>query len=695
MHIHRHCCISYLLIAPLLVGSCLLLSLRAAANESILVRANEKQIGAATTAALADVGAPSTLHVKKSEKLGDLISRHCGRRDKAYLHILQKKAANYTNFAAPLSFESSAQSDQDMVLPFCLRLPKLTASKVIPVSTENSLASKKLPYLLDQPLIVGLRKPGQIGFGNYSTGYPGWAGNSTVVVNPSTWNSITTDRWTMDSWAGGQWGTGTPASRVEVLDGWGSLSLSTRTDKKTAQRIIVAALHKDNTALLDKDLRPTSVTDSEAKEIGHLTVLTDPEDKCPKEKPPSNTYPFDAMQLLHVIGLNQANGRLLHHPSQIVVADTGVSDATAARYGAALTRSGIQSWKERQPDKEYPKSGHGANVVSAALGGAYFDRFLKLMNDPIKIRPINIFQTKYGTLDEKHLANIMEVGTNSNAVINLSISYDKELKGLREVLKSKRNALFVAAAGNRPGQVNNEHPAALGGQFPNLIIVGSLKANGKPEDRQSTWSESNVELSAPGCRVPVHEDGEASKVVFRSGSSLAAPLVSFAAAILNKYNIGSPEDVKVRLLTSADFDPALENRVKRKLKLNIVRAVAISHDVIELNAPTAKPIYGRITKGDLMLLLCEGNLSMGRNKKNTDGKKNNSNSLLSLDIADVEGGKRLLVQYRVEASKNHEHRECPLGNDLAKHKITIMPVGSNEPQTFKLKDIRKFLFAIQ
>lgn len=640
-----------------LVAICTLaVSANAVVADDILLRVNTSHLDYAATVALAELGLPTKAKILGSELLGEVITRRCGRRDEHYLRLLQDRASDYPMIALPMTFESEIKGDHDVELPFCLTVPDKHLFKL---SSPESIKLASNPPGTLWPYSVSGGKFSGVLIGDVPFGDKPFSGMSSIEV----WPTIGMKR-EYEGWAGIPLRAGrTPAEALSKL----LASIQTGQQKAPIG------------ALVERGIKVVSVPSSS-------------DDKCPEQSRSDEKYPFDSMGFLRVLGLNHANGKMWYGDTQIILVDTGLSEKAARTTRNALVDLGSRTDSERTPTTDYPLWNHGSYVASAALGGAYFSRFSALMNNPVRLRPVNIVEAKDGTLASKRLLTVLELGRNDKAVINLSISYHREIDGLKTVLDQQRNALFVAAAGNSPGPVTYEHPAALGGQYQNLIVVTALNQNGEFETKQSTWSEAHVELAAYGCRIPVLEEGaEKAVVVYRSGTSLAAPLVSFAAAVLNKYNIGGPAEVKVRLLASADYDPKLQGKVKRNLKLNVVRAVAIGSDVIETNSKADAPIYGRIVRGANLLLLCEGHYSMGRGTRTSPGPGNRS--LLSLDVFQEKGISHVFFLYQIGQTNNLESHTCTLDSKLADHELEIAQ-QDGDIRTIRIGDLRKLLFAI-
>jgi subtilisin family serine protease len=180
---------------------------------------------------------------------------------------------------------------------------------------------------------------------------------------------------------------------------------------------------------------------------------------------------------------------------------------------------------------------------------------------------------------------------------------------LDEINRANQNdILFVAAAGNAAS--NNDatptYPASYAA--PNVVAVAATD-NQDALASFSNYGAASVHLGAPG--VKVLSTLPASTYGYFSGTSMATPHVSGAAALLLSRCTANTAALKTLLLNNVDQIPALSGRTTTGGRLNIGRAVAAcgpagnTSPMVTLTDPPDASIYGapasitlRATAGD-------------------------------------------------------------------------------------------------
>lgn len=184
-------------------------------------------------------------------------------------------------------------------------------------------------------------------------------------------------------------------------------------------------------------------------------------------------------------------------------------------------------------------------------------------------------------------------------IINLSVEAE-ESSGLEEALAGT-SSLVVAAAGNDGINLDEDerYPAAAK-KRDRLITVAAYDGSGGLAEF-SNWGMHNVDLAAPGCQIDsVLPGGSRGRL---SGTSQAAPLVAFTAALLYSEGLTIPQ-IKNRILLTTEIDhPKLGTCagetgrcVASEGRLDIIKALNIHQDVLVIRKPdgTQAVLSGRV-----------------------------------------------------------------------------------------------------
>jgi hypothetical protein len=242
-------------------------------------------------------------------------------------------------------------------------------------------------------------------------------------------------------------------------------------------------------------------------------------------------------------------------------------------------------------------SDHGVAVLTLALGGIDMLKSGLLTSD---LFPGGFFIMMAGytanqgqlTLNGSAVVNTL-AGTNWGRVevdvVNMSLRFKTAgaAGNAKDSVVKNRDVLYVFAAGNDDPKGNDLGgkpdivPAKWGGAAsPNVITVGSV-------DAESTYSnfanfgQEYVDLAAPGCNVPVigwDAATHSANPTTMSGTSMSAPLVSFAANLLRQdyRNVGR---LKARLLVSGRYSAKLAGKVRSSRVLDVALALAVPFDI--------------------------------------------------------------------------------------------------------------------
>lgn len=267
------------------------------------------------------------------------------------------------------------------------------------------------------------------------------------------------------------------------------------------------------------------------------------------------------------------------------------------------------------------KIDHGTAVTSVAMGGPGMSDVLGGVSTYIKVRTKAAYLHR--TEDSKTVFRVFKnlpaiVRDYEPTIVNLSIGARERTLGNLEAFKGAFNEsgpLFILSAGNNG---NNDDvqggktvyaadiapqiwataaaPTDGTGAF-NVIVVAAQDGTQPSGDLAwfSNFGESQVYLAAPGCNIrAMQSNAEGTAYVEHrySGTSFAAPIVSFVAALVHSVlpdQRNSNPWVRARLLSTADINLTLraQRSVNEGRVLNPIAALRVYEDVITLKKPDA------------------------------------------------------------------------------------------------------------
>jgi Subtilase family len=341
------------------------------------------------------------------------------------------------------------------------------------------------------------------------------------------------------------------------------------------------------------------------------------------------TPPFDAERVADVFGWAKSQGSGAPHSVHAFIVDNGFFGAARQPDGSLKFGTGFDApklfrtgWKDggeigppmeaTDTDKIYPLNtinlpsatpgiinGHGTHVLGLMLGGEGFSNQAGLLSPWLKVTVIAVSKgaREMPTIPVRGVSRW--VSSEAPGIVNFSASFSRKNQvELEELVRTNPRTLFVVAAGNGdPGveiETKHRYPAGLGDE-PNVLTVAGLDSAGQVGSYSnrsgSNWSFRTVGLAAPGCDIRSWIDANGSLRAL-SGTSQAAPLVSFAAILLSAVMKTDPpgEAVKTRLLISGDLISA-NTPVLTRSRLNIEKALYVQDDYLDFKAvdPLAPP----------------------------------------------------------------------------------------------------------
>lgn len=611
---------------------------------------------------IADVGAPNVVSVGAKQTLASIVTAECGRLSEAYLQAIEQ--ANPAGAPPPESYDYVFEKPGEITLPACLKPPSREPAPVSNgatpgYSTESGNIINAETYWTGNDQIYDASGYQNImSWNDPSILFP----DQTGLPHPMGSGGDHTAYMGLEYWTpkkGSEWPSPDQSDR-KPTSGWATVTL--KPEKVAFADAADTVVRK----LIEGGQDPEETAVENPEEIRLFSDLSNARlastNSCQHPETVDHAvYPFDPLEVLQVLSesksaLEQASKRPIQ--AVIVVADTGLyADGRTPFHNRRLSRGNASQgdfYRDIKPHEFDPHQQHGTNVASTALGGAAFMRLIDTLGLDLLLRPVRIYRPnkiENCSSDAANKCTRFRVGTGAlsaavtlvdNAIVNLSIGrsgrydiFDKYELG------RSAGRLFVVAAGNDSSSLADRavYPAQYGGSNEgqyNLVTVAATDYDGSLTGF-SNWSNESVDIAAYGCRLPVLEYSNASESYHRgeaSGTSLAAPLVSFTAGLIKTiWPTATPEAIKRRLLVSADIDDRLLNGVeidgakhKQRLikdgrRLNIAKALSLYQDVVEVEVDGARrTIRGAISADAQVFTVCNPVLTLYRGPKKSQSQ---------------------------------------------------------------------------
>ena len=238
-----------------------------------------------------------------------------------------------------------------------------------------------------------------------------------------------------------------------------------------------------------------------------------------------------------------------------------VDDVAGYDFVDRPTNVGPGDVRQRDPipdDDDVPAGGRGHGTVVAGIVAGRRDGAFVGVAPGVRLVPLRAF-TADGTGEDDDIAAaiLYAAGGPGRApldVLNLSFGDVYESPLLRDAIAYAvaRGVVVVASAGN-DGSDGPHYPS----DYPGVIGVQWLSEDGESPGFLASYG-TGVDLGAPATlvyapRLPAADDPAARRYARASGSSVAAPLVSGAAALLRSLDPSlSPDAIRTILTASAD-----------------------------------------------------------------------------------------------------------------------------------------------
>lgn len=208
----------------------------------------------------------------------------------------------------------------------------------------------------------------------------------------------------------------------------------------------------------------------------------------------------------------------------------------------------------------------------------------------VQILPVKVISGSTGSTANIVSAINYVIGLKSHgvkvAVINMSLGYYSEDTAVGTAIENagKAEIVVVASAGNNGSNndTKSHYPSGYN-SLDNLISVASIDQNAQLASN-SNYGRTTVDLAAPG--VSIYSTTKNGAYGLMSGTSMAAPFVSAAAAILAANNPAlSPAEIKTQIINSAEPLANLSGKVVSGGRLNLTN-IFVSDEPSSLESPT-------------------------------------------------------------------------------------------------------------
>jgi subtilase family protein len=232
-------------------------------------------------------------------------------------------------------------------------------------------------------------------------------------------------------------------------------------------------------------------------------------------------------------------------------------------------------------DDDTPSDGSGHGTQVAGIVAAANNTLGSTGTAPdARVMPLKILDSTNSGNSSTSATALADAGDLGLRVVNASYGWTQFSNAEETAIRQHPNTLYVVAAGNssKNVDVNAVYPCAY--NDANVLCVGASDQNdaravvdpNNPSSSLSNYGPTGVDLFAPGMNIATAS--RLSKYVYVSGTSMAAPMVSAAAAMLFSYNPGLTVDqVKQALISSADHPAALSGLSVSGGRLNAAAAL--------------------------------------------------------------------------------------------------------------------------
>ncbi len=267
------------------------------------------------------------------------------------------------------------------------------------------------------------------------------------------------------------------------------------------------------------------------------------------------------------------------------------------------------------------KSYHGTHVAGTIA--ANFNNQIGVVGvaPKVKIMALRIMDNNGTGSVVQGIAAIKFATANGAKIINASYSGSGEHAGEKEAIENFQNAggLLIAAASNNgtDGDITPAYPANY--TLSGIISVAATDQNDLLAPF-SNYGKNSVDLGAPGVAIQSIEPNNPFGVRTLEGTSMAAPHVTGAVALIKAFRpaLGA-SDVKSLILNEGDTVAALSGKTVSGKRLNAYETLLAAE---ALTADTTPPVITIIGDNPLELIVGETFTDAGATAEDeTDGDR--------------------------------------------------------------------------
>lgn len=217
---------------------------------------------------------------------------------------------------------------------------------------------------------------------------------------------------------------------------------------------------------------------------------------------------------------------------------------------------------------------HAAGTIAAARGNGGIAGITN--NNYVKIMVLKALGTRYGVGEEKAIIEAIRYAeANGASICNLSFGTTEYYPELEKVMRDSK-MLFVVSAGNGNAKGIGEdtdqkpdYPSSF--DLDNVISAANLMFDGNLAE-SSNYGAKSVDIAAPGTYIvsTIADSGYG----FMTGTSMSAPMVTGAAAMLYSYRTDLQlSDIRKVLLETARKLPTLNGKLSSNGMLDLYAAL--------------------------------------------------------------------------------------------------------------------------